>query len=40
MRTTNLLLYFIDTSINIVYSLSQDYPYDDPGMALRVKLKD
>lgn len=39
MHTTRLLSYFTDMSIN-VYSLSQDYPYNDLGVALRVKLKD
>lgn len=39
VHTTRLLPYFTDMSIN-VYGLSQDYPYNDLGMALRVKLKD
>ena len=29
-----------NTWAHMVFSLSQDYTYDDPEMALRVKLKD
>ena len=39
VHTTHLSLYFTDMSINTVYSLSQDYPYDDLGTVLRVKIK-